>query len=99
MQKLRKTAPTAARSGDAPGLAVRRVAADMLDGVLRRHRALDELLDSTNEFAKLPERDRALARALIATPLRRLGTLRHVVASFLDRGVPAQAPRVETALL
>jgi 16S rRNA (cytosine967-C5)-methyltransferase len=99
MQKLRKTAPTPARSGDAPGLAVRRVAADMLDGVLRRHRALDELLDSTSEFAKLPERDRALARALIATALRRLGTLRHVVASFLDRGVPAQAPRVETALL
>ena len=97
MQKLRSTAST--RSSDAPGLAVRRVAADMLDGVLRRHRALDELLDSASEFAKLPERDRALARALIATALRRLGTLRHVVAGFLDRGVPAQAPRVETALL
>ena len=97
MQKLRSTAST--RSSDAPGLAVRRVAADMLDGVLRRHRALDELLDSASEFAKLPERDRALARALIATALRRLGTLRHVVAGFLDRGVPAQSPRVETALL
>jgi 16S rRNA (cytosine967-C5)-methyltransferase len=31
--------------------------------------------------------------------LRRLGTLRHLVGSFLDRGLPAQAPRVETALL
>jgi 16S rRNA (cytosine967-C5)-methyltransferase len=99
MQKPRKTAPIPAHSSDAPGLAVRRVAADMLEGVLRRHRALDELLDSTSEFAKLPERDRALARALIAVALRRLGTLRHIVASFLDRGVPAQAPRVETALL
>src|SRR5262252_623009 len=99
MQKLRKTAPTPARNGDAPGLAVRRVAADMLDGVLRRHRALDELLDSTSEFAKLPERDRALARVLVATVLRRLGTLRHLLGAVLDRGLPAQAPRVETALL
>jgi 16S rRNA (cytosine967-C5)-methyltransferase len=31
--------------------------------------------------------------------LRRLGTLRHVLSLFLDRGLPRQAPRVETALL
>jgi 16S rRNA (cytosine967-C5)-methyltransferase len=67
--------------------------------VLRRRRALDELLDSNSEFANLPERDRALARAMVATVLRRLGTLRHLVGSFLDRGLPAQAPRIETALL
>src|ERR1700732_340295 len=29
-----------------PGLAARRFAADILDGVLRRHRPLDELLDA-----------------------------------------------------
>jgi 16S rRNA (cytosine967-C5)-methyltransferase len=86
-------------SGDAPGFAVRRIAADMLDGVLRRHRPLDELLDSTREFAGLTERDRALVRVLVATVLRRLGTLRRLVESFLDRGLPAQAPRAETALL
>jgi 16S rRNA (cytosine967-C5)-methyltransferase len=71
----------------------------LLDGVLRQRRALDQLLDSSSEFAKLAERDRALARAMIATVLRRLGTLRHLVGSFLDRGLPAQAPRAETALL
>ena len=38
-------------------------------------------------------------RAIVATVLRRLGTLRHLLALFLDRGFPAQAPRVETALL
>jgi 16S rRNA (cytosine967-C5)-methyltransferase len=97
MEKPRKPAPT--RPGEAPGFAVRRLAADMLDGVLRRRRALDELLDSTREFARLPERDRALVRVLVATVLRRLGTLRHLVESFLDRGLPAQTPRVETALL
>jgi 16S rRNA (cytosine967-C5)-methyltransferase len=91
--------PATTRSGEAPGFAVRRLAADMLDGVLRRHRPLDELLDSTNEFASLTERDRALVRVLVATVLRRLGTLRHLVESFLDRGLPAQASRAETALL
>ena len=99
MQKPRKPATTPRRSGGAPGFAVRRVAADMVEGVRRRHRALDELLDSTNEFARLDERDRALVRALLATVLRRLGTLRHLLGLFLDRGLPVQAPRVETALL
>jgi 16S rRNA (cytosine967-C5)-methyltransferase len=99
MEKLRKPAPTRARPGEAPGFAVRRVAADMLDGVLRRRRALDDLLDVTGELATLPERDRALVRVLVATVLRRLGTLRHLVEGFLDHGLPAQAPRVETALL
>jgi len=84
---------------DAPGLAARRIAADMIEGVLRRRRPLDELLDSTRELAALEERDRALARALVATVLRRLGTLRHLLWPLLERGLPPQAPRVETALL
>jgi 16S rRNA (cytosine967-C5)-methyltransferase len=87
------------RAENAPGLAVRRIAADILDGVLRRHRSLDEQLDGPKELAALPERDRALARALVGTVLRRLGTLRHLVGLFLDRGAPAQAPLVETVLL
>jgi 16S rRNA (cytosine967-C5)-methyltransferase len=96
---LRRTSTKPAVVGEAPGLAVRRLAADIVDGVLRRHRALDELLDSTPELVTLAERDRALVRALAATVLRRLGTLRHLIGSFVDRGLPAQVPRVETALL
>ena len=99
MEKPRKPAMTRARSGEAPGFAVRRVAADMVDSVLRRHRSLDEVLDSTDEFASLAERDRALVRVLVTTVLRRLGTLRHLLELFLERGFPEQAPRVETALL
>src|SRR6516164_3745593 len=98
MEKSRKP-PTTRRSGEAPGFAVRRVTADMLDSVLRRHRALDELFDSTSEFASLAERDRTLVRVLVATVLRRLGTVRDLLGRFLDRGLPAQVPRVETALL
>lgn len=78
---------------------MRRIAADILDGVLRRRRPLDEVLDTTRELATLEERDRALTRAIVATALRRLGTLRHLLGLFLDRGPPAQAPRVETSLL
>jgi 16S rRNA (cytosine967-C5)-methyltransferase len=98
MEKPRKPATTRARSDDAPGFAVRRVAADMVDSVLRR-RPLDEILESTDELASLAERDRALVRVLVATVLRRLGTLRHLLELFLERGLPGQAPRVETALL
>jgi 16S rRNA (cytosine967-C5)-methyltransferase len=87
---------------EVPGLAARRVAADLIDGVLRRHRPLDEQLESgeaSSAFAALQERDRALARKLVGTVLRRLGTLRHLLGSALDRGFPSDAPRVETILL
>ena len=87
---------------DPPGLAARRIAADILDGVLRRKRPLDEQLDDQAahpDFATLPDRDRALVRALATSTLRRLGTLRHLLGHLLARGLPAEAPRVETALL
>jgi 16S rRNA (cytosine967-C5)-methyltransferase len=84
---------------DVPGLAVRRVAADLIDGVLRRRRALDDLLDHAAELAALAERDRALTRAIVAMVLRRLGTLRRLLGGLLERGLPPQAPRAETALL
>jgi 16S rRNA (cytosine967-C5)-methyltransferase len=82
-----------------PGLAVRRIAADILEGVLHRKRPLDEQLEDQTALRELSERDRALVRRLIATVLRRLGTLRHLLASMLERGLPADAPRVESALL
>ena len=91
------TSPSAP-AGEVAGLAARRLAADILDGVLRRHRSLDELIDGSGELGRLEDRDRALARALVAVVLRRLGTLRHVLGRFLERGAP-QAPRVESALL
>ena len=85
-----------------PGLAARRLAADILDAVLRRRRPLDDELDGAATraaLADLPERDRALTRALVAAVLRRLGSLRHLLGLFLDRGLPKEAPRVETAFL
>jgi 16S rRNA (cytosine967-C5)-methyltransferase len=87
---------------EVPGLAARRVAADILDGVLRRNRPLDEQLDdrqSNHGIGLLSDRDRALTRNIVATALRRLGTLRHLLQSMLARGMPADAPRAELAML
>src|SRR5215831_15134923 len=89
-------------SNETPGFAARRIAADILDGVLRRARPLDEQLDGKGAhvgLTQLAERDRALVRRIVASVLRRLGSLRHVVGTFLDRGLPRDAPRAETALL
>jgi 16S rRNA (cytosine967-C5)-methyltransferase len=94
--------PRTSPQPEVPGLAARRIAADILDGVLRRRTALDELLSGKSAhpgLAGLAERDRALMRRLVATVLRRLGTLRHLVGGFLDKGFPSDAPRVETILL
>jgi 16S rRNA (cytosine967-C5)-methyltransferase len=87
---------------EVPGLATRRMAADIVEGVVRRRRPLDDLLDGAGAqraLAALPDRDRAFVRALTATVLRRLGSLRHVLSLFLERGPPEEAPRAETALL
>jgi 16S rRNA (cytosine967-C5)-methyltransferase len=85
-------------SAPPPGLAARRIAADIVAGVLRRKRPLDELLE-TGELHELSERDRALVRHLAATVLRRLGTLRHLLALRLEKGLPQSAPQVEAILL
>jgi 16S rRNA (cytosine967-C5)-methyltransferase len=91
-----------AQPTEAPGLAARRIAADILDGVLHKHRTLDEQLDGAAAhpgLKNLSDRDRALMRRLVATILRRLGTLGHILSRLLDRGVPTDAPRAQSALL
>jgi 16S rRNA (cytosine967-C5)-methyltransferase len=85
-----------------PGLAARRIAADILDGVLHKQRTLDDQLDGVGAhpgLKSLADRDRALMRRLVATILRRLGTLGHLLSRLLDRGVPTDAPRAQSALL
>jgi 16S rRNA (cytosine967-C5)-methyltransferase len=97
MPPSRFAAPT-----EVPGLAARRIAADILDGVLHKHRTLDDQLDGAGAhpgLKSLADRDRALMRRLVSTILRRLGTLGHVLSRLLDRGVPTDAPRAQSALL
>jgi 16S rRNA (cytosine967-C5)-methyltransferase len=87
---------------EVPGLAARRIAADILDGVLHKQRTLDDQLDGAGAhpgLKSLADRDRALMRRLVSTILRRLGTLGHLLSRLLDRGVPTDAPRAQSALL
>jgi len=85
-----------------PGFASRLAAANLLDAVLRRNRPFYEQLDDRQpnpSLRGLAERDRALARRIVATVLRRLGTLRRLIGDLLDRGLPKSSPQVESALL
>ncbi len=91
-----------AQAYEVPGLAARRIAADILDGVLQKRRTLDDQLDGAGAhpgLKALADRDRALMRRMVATVLRRLGTLGHLLSRLLDRGIPTDAPRAQSALL
>ena len=95
-------APALHPPGHPPGFASRWAAACLLDAVLRRKRPLDEQLDDRHpnpSLRDLSERDRALTRRIVATVLRRLGTLRRLIGALLDRGLPKDRPLVESALL
>lgn len=87
---------------EVPGLAPRRVAARLVDGVLSRTRSLDASLEIEHDpcgFRALDPRDRALARAIAGVTLRRLGTLRSLVAGKLEKGLPKKAGLLEAILV
>ena len=73
------------------GLAARRLAVRLVAGVLVHRRPFDQVLAEASarpEVAALEPRDRALARAIAATVLRRQGELEHVLNAFLERPLP-----------
>jgi 16S rRNA (cytosine967-C5)-methyltransferase len=84
------------------GLAARQLAHDLIAGVLIDRRPLDQVLDEAGarpEAAAMELRDRAFARLLAATVLRRQGELEHVLRAFLARPLPPPARRVWSILL
>jgi 16S rRNA (cytosine967-C5)-methyltransferase len=91
--------------GTPPGLAARRAAADLLEGVLHRNRPFDEHFDGGHAQASLrtlSERDRALTRRIVATSLRKLGTLRKLIGDCLNQGLREKVTAVfglESALI
>ncbi len=70
-----------------PGLAARRAALDILDGALQHRRGLDEALTAPG-LSSLEPRDRAFARVLAMTVLRRRGALDVILWSRLQRPPP-----------
>ncbi|MEP9354441.1 transcription antitermination factor NusB [Xanthobacter sp. KR7-65] len=93
----RRPGPPPSSGTAAPGFAARALAVDALEAVLRQGAALEEALDSAP--SGLEPRDRALAFRIVATALRRLGTLRGVLGKLLERGFPKSSPRLESILL
>ncbi|BAQ15832.1 16S rRNA (cytosine(967)-C(5))-methyltransferase RsmB [Methyloceanibacter caenitepidi] len=83
------------------GLPARRAAADLLDAVLQKHQSLDDVLgrNRTGALFDLPTRDRALARAIVGTSLRRKGQIDRVLETFLEKGLPARAGTLYPILL
>jgi 16S rRNA (cytosine967-C5)-methyltransferase len=80
--------------------AARSAALELLNGVLREHRPLDELFDDPKSaFAKLEGRDRAFAHALTATALRRKGEAEAMLAPFLQKPLPKSAGLAPLILL
>lgn len=76
----------------------RTTALDLLAAVLVDKRLLDEALDTSPTLSRLEDRDRAFARLLVATVLRRLGQLDEVIGRCLDKGLPNKARRARDVL-
>jgi 16S rRNA (cytosine967-C5)-methyltransferase len=84
------------------GLAARDLAHELIAGVLLERRTLDAMLAeiaARPETAAIEARDRAFARALAATVLRRQGELEHVLSAFLERRPPRSSGRLWPILL
>jgi 16S rRNA (cytosine967-C5)-methyltransferase len=87
-----------------PGPAsARRVAANLVDMVLGKGRALDDALaDPKSGFRDLSDRDRGYVRRLVATTLRRRGQIDGCLRKFLTlwpKGLPREAMRLGAAEL
>ena len=81
-----------------PASTARHVALDLIGAVLGRERPLDEAIDDSPSMAKLSLRDRAFARLLVATVLRRLGQIDTLIADCLANPLPPRAAQVHDIL-
>ncbi|AZO79973.1 MULTISPECIES: RsmB/NOP family class I SAM-dependent RNA methyltransferase [unclassified Bosea (in: a-proteobacteria)] len=88
-----------APADEAPGLAARRLAATLIDEVLRAGTALDETFERMALAAKLEPADAGLARAIATVAFRRLGTIRQVVGARLERGSPRKSGPFEPIMV
>src|SRR5260221_13714250 len=76
----------------------RQVALDLVGAVLRRKRPLDDAIEDHPAMSELPARDRAFARLLVATVLRRLGPIDALIGGGLNTP-PGPRPALSPALL
>ena len=92
--------PTGRRADRGPsrGLEARQAAVELLQAVLVRHTALDEALQGHAALTHLSTLDRAFARSLIATTLRRLGQIDQALSGRLTKPLAAAPAPVQAIL-
>ena len=78
--------------------AARAIALDALGRVLDKRQTLERALGAGPEFARLSPRDRAFARLLVATVLRRWGELDALIGAALERPLPRTARPIHLIL-
>lgn len=76
----------------------RLVALDLIGAVLRRKRPLDDAIDEHATISELSMRDRAFARLLVATALRRLGQIDALIADCLNTPLAPRAAIIHDIL-
>lgn len=84
------------------GLLARELACELISAVLHKGRTLDEALGSAMSRAEiqgLSAKDRAFARLICATVLRRHGQLDAIVGSFIERPLPRERGQLTPILL
>src|SRR5205814_4902513 len=74
------------------------VALDLIGAVLRRRRPLDDAIEDNPDMPVLSVRDRAFARLLVATVLRRLGQVDALIADCLNTPLAPRAAIVQDIL-
>jgi 16S rRNA (cytosine967-C5)-methyltransferase len=81
-----------------PAPSARQVALDLVGAVLRRRRPLDDAIEDHPATAELAARDRAFARLLVTTVLRRLGQIDVLIGQCLDTPLAPRAATVHDIL-
>ena len=76
----------------------RHAALDLIGAVLRRRRPLDDAIEECPAMRQLSGRDRAFARLLVATALRRLGQIDALIALCLSTPLAPRAAVVHDIL-
>lgn len=71
----------------------RLAALDLVEAVLRRKQLLDDALDKVASYSSLQPRDKAFARNLVSTVLRRLGQIDALISHCLDKPLAKKSRR------
>jgi 16S rRNA (cytosine967-C5)-methyltransferase len=92
------TAEPYGTNSTSPIASARQVALDLVGAVLHRRRPLDEAIEDHPAMAGLAARDRAFARLLVATVLRRLGQIDALIGQCLNTPLAPRAAIVHDVL-